>query len=44
MELHCLSLPPLGANCYLLKLRDRLDGLVIDPGARRRRWSTPAGS
>lgn len=32
MELHCLSLPPLGANCYLLKLRDRLDGLVIDPG------------
>lgn len=32
MELHSLSLPPLGANCYLLKQPERLDGLVIDPG------------
>lgn len=32
MELHALSLPPLGANCYLLKLPGRPDGLVIDPG------------
>lgn len=32
MELHCLSLPPLGANCYLLRQPGRLDGLVIDPG------------
>ena len=32
MELHTLSLPPLGANCYLLKQPERLDGLVIDPG------------
>lgn len=32
MELHTLSLPPLGANCYLLKLPSREDGLVIDPG------------
>lgn len=32
MELRCLSLPPLGANCYLLKLPTRPDGLVIDPG------------
>lgn len=32
MELHCLSLPPLGANCYLLKQPDRADGLVVDPG------------
>lgn len=32
MELHALSLPPLGANCYLVKLPTRPDGLVIDPG------------
>lgn len=32
MELHALSLPPLGANCYLLKQPGRPDGLVIDPG------------
>lgn len=32
MEIHSLSLPPLGANCYLLKLPGRPDGLVIDPG------------
>lgn len=32
MELHTLSLPPLGANCYLLRQPGRLDGLVIDPG------------
>lgn len=32
MELRALSLPPLGANCYLLKLPTRPDGLVIDPG------------
>lgn len=32
MDLHILSLPPLGANCYLLKQPDRPDGLVIDPG------------
>lgn len=32
MELHTLSLPPLGANCYLLKLPGRPDGLILDPG------------
>lgn len=32
MELRALSLPPLGANCYLVKLPTRPDGLVIDPG------------
>lgn len=32
MEVHTLPLPPLGANCYLLKSPDRSDGLVIDPG------------
>lgn len=32
MDLHILPLPPLGANCYLLKLPSREDGLVIDPG------------
>lgn len=32
MELRALSLPPLGANCYLLKAPGRPDGLVIDPG------------
>lgn len=32
MELHSLSLPPLGANCYLLKLPGRPDGLILDPG------------
>lgn len=32
MDLRVLSLPPLGANCYLLKLPGRPDGLVIDPG------------
>lgn len=32
MELHILSLPPLGANCYLVKQPGRPDGLVIDPG------------
>lgn len=32
MELRTLSLPPLGANCYLVKLPGRPDGLVIDPG------------
>lgn len=30
MELHALSLPPLGANCYLLQNGPR--GLIIDPG------------
>ena len=30
MDIHRLPLPPLGANCYLLKSGDR--GLVIDPG------------
>lgn len=32
MELHTLPLPPLGANCYLLKATGRSDGLIIDPG------------
>lgn len=32
MELRVLSLPPLGANCYLLRQPGRLDGVVIDPG------------
>ena len=30
MEIHRLPLPPLGANCYLVKNGDQ--GLIIDPG------------
>ena len=30
MELHRLPLPPLGANCYLIKNGDQ--GLIVDPG------------
>ena len=32
MDLHIIPLPPLGANCYLLKQPARPDGLIIDPG------------
>lgn len=32
MTLHCLSVPPIGANCYLVKSDASPAGVILDPG------------
>lgn len=32
MTLRCLQVPPLGANCYLLKSDTNSQGVILDPG------------